>query len=107
MSNPGPSHMIAARLILKYLTGTTELGITYHYYQAQPTSKANLCLGQLCARDGSGQVQTQMVTGRGFLSLMERLPGSAMAEGGVGFRAAAYYSRALHWHSEAQHRATA
>eukprot|EP00961_Rhodomonas_salina_P215265 2907345-Rhodomonas_salina.2 len=44
MSNPGPSHMIAASWILnlKYLAGTTKKGLTY---EAQPASRANLLWG--------------------------------------------------------------
>ena len=30
MNNPGPSHVTAAKRILRYLAGTTDLGITYH-----------------------------------------------------------------------------
>jgi hypothetical protein len=29
MSNPGPSHVAAARRVLRYLAGTRSLGITY------------------------------------------------------------------------------
>jgi len=29
MSNPGPSHMVAARQVLRYLAGTRSMGITY------------------------------------------------------------------------------
>eukprot|EP00961_Rhodomonas_salina_P056429 758188-Rhodomonas_salina.1 len=35
MSNPGPSHMAAARRILRYLAGTAHLRLTY---EAQPKS---------------------------------------------------------------------
>eukprot|EP00961_Rhodomonas_salina_P028907 389959-Rhodomonas_salina.1 len=60
MSNPGPSHMIAARQILKYLAGTTELGITY---QAQPSTRANLLWGFTDA-DHAGDPDTRhSVTG--------------------------------------------
>eukprot|EP00961_Rhodomonas_salina_P199591 2692058-Rhodomonas_salina.1 len=60
MSNPGPSHMVAARRILKYLAGTTELGITY---QAQPSSRANLLWGFADA-DHAGDPDTRhSVTG--------------------------------------------
>ena len=30
MSNPGPSHVAAAKRVLRYLAGTQDLGITYH-----------------------------------------------------------------------------
>eukprot|EP00961_Rhodomonas_salina_P155877 2098894-Rhodomonas_salina.1 len=60
MSNPGPSHMIAARVILKYLAGTTENGLTY---EAQPASRANLLWGFADA-DHAGDPDTQRrVTG--------------------------------------------
>eukprot|EP00961_Rhodomonas_salina_P197352 2663107-Rhodomonas_salina.1 len=60
MSNPGPSHMIAARRILKYLAGTTEKGLTY---EAQPTSRANLLWGFAYA-DHAGDPDTRRsVTG--------------------------------------------
>eukprot|EP00961_Rhodomonas_salina_P226837 3066961-Rhodomonas_salina.1 len=39
MANPGPSHMEAARRILRYLAGTSHSGLTY---EAQPASRANL-----------------------------------------------------------------
>eukprot|EP00961_Rhodomonas_salina_P087383 1175278-Rhodomonas_salina.2 len=42
MSNPGQSHMIAARRILSYLAGTARLGLTY---VAQPKSRENLLWG--------------------------------------------------------------
>eukprot|EP00961_Rhodomonas_salina_P163201 2198024-Rhodomonas_salina.1 len=41
-SNPGPSHMIAARRILKYLAGTVYKGLTY---EAQPETRVNLLWG--------------------------------------------------------------
>eukprot|EP00961_Rhodomonas_salina_P156699 2110120-Rhodomonas_salina.1 len=60
MLNPGPSNMIAARLILKYLAGTTEKGLTY---EAQPASRANLLWGFANA-DHAGDPDTQRsVTG--------------------------------------------
>eukprot|EP00961_Rhodomonas_salina_P099019 1331924-Rhodomonas_salina.1 len=60
MSNPGPLHMIAARQILKYLAGTTELGITY---QAQPSTRANILWGFADA-DHAGDPDTRhSVTG--------------------------------------------
>eukprot|EP00961_Rhodomonas_salina_P073812 991962-Rhodomonas_salina.1 len=60
MSNPGPSHMIAARWILKYLAGTTEKGLTY---ETQPASRANLLWGFANA-DHAGDPDTRRsVTG--------------------------------------------
>eukprot|EP00961_Rhodomonas_salina_P197208 2661677-Rhodomonas_salina.2 len=58
--NPGPSHMIAARLILKYLTGTTEKGLTY---EAQPSSRANLLWGFADANHTSDPDIRRSVTG--------------------------------------------
>ena len=42
MSNPGPNHMVAAKRILRYLKGTSHLGITY---TSQDNAKANLLWG--------------------------------------------------------------
>eukprot|EP00961_Rhodomonas_salina_P146344 1969940-Rhodomonas_salina.2 len=42
MSDPGPSHMAAACRMLRYLTGTADLGITY---KEQPTSREKLLRG--------------------------------------------------------------
>jgi hypothetical protein len=36
MSNPGPSHVIAAKRILRYLKGTQDLGLTYRRGTAAP-----------------------------------------------------------------------
>ena len=60
MSNPGPSHMAAARRILQYLAGTAHHGITY---DAQPKSRENLLWGFADA-DHAGDPDTRKsVTG--------------------------------------------
>eukprot|EP00961_Rhodomonas_salina_P231906 3133039-Rhodomonas_salina.1 len=60
MSNPGPSHMAAARRILRYLAGTAHLGLTY---EAQPKSRENLLWGFADA-DHAGDPDTlRSVTG--------------------------------------------
>eukprot|EP00961_Rhodomonas_salina_P143744 1934589-Rhodomonas_salina.1 len=60
MANPGPSHMEAARRILRYLAGTAHLGLTY---EAQPASRANLLWGFADA-DHAGDPDTRRsVTG--------------------------------------------
>eukprot|EP00961_Rhodomonas_salina_P045719 613930-Rhodomonas_salina.1 len=60
MSNPGPSHMIAARRILKYLAGTVDKGLTY---EAQPETLANLLWG-FADSDHAGDPDTRRsVTG--------------------------------------------
>ena len=60
MSNPGPSHMVAARRILRYLAGTMEMGITY---VAQPKSRENVLWGFADA-DHAGDPDTRRsVTG--------------------------------------------
>eukprot|EP00961_Rhodomonas_salina_P081525 1096201-Rhodomonas_salina.1 len=55
MSNPGPSHMIAASRILKYLVGTVDKGLTY---KAQPETRANLLWGFADA-DHAGDCRTR------------------------------------------------
>eukprot|EP00961_Rhodomonas_salina_P108374 1458860-Rhodomonas_salina.1 len=60
MSNPGPSHMAAARRILWYLAGTAHHGITD---EAQPKSRENLLWGFADA-DHAGDPDTRKsVTG--------------------------------------------
>eukprot|EP00961_Rhodomonas_salina_P283943 3837482-Rhodomonas_salina.1 len=60
MSNPGQSHMNAARRILRYLAGSADLGITY---EAQPASRENLLWGFADA-DHAGDPDTRRsVTG--------------------------------------------
>eukprot|EP00961_Rhodomonas_salina_P160325 2158331-Rhodomonas_salina.1 len=60
MANPGPLHMEAAHLILRYLAGTNHLGLTC---EAQPASRANLLWGFADA-DHAGDPDTRRsVTG--------------------------------------------
>eukprot|EP00961_Rhodomonas_salina_P203744 2749096-Rhodomonas_salina.1 len=65
MSNPGPSHMIAARRILRYLAGTASLGITY---VAQPKSRENLLWGFADA-DHAGDPDTRRSV-TGYVTMM-------------------------------------
>eukprot|EP00961_Rhodomonas_salina_P210640 2844403-Rhodomonas_salina.1 len=60
MSNPGPSHMIAACRILKYLAGTVDKGLTY---EAQPESRANLLWGFADVDHAGDQDTHRSVTG--------------------------------------------
>eukprot|EP00961_Rhodomonas_salina_P217382 2937695-Rhodomonas_salina.1 len=60
MSNPGPSHMNAARRILWYLAGSADLGITY---EAQPKSRENLLWGFADADHAGNPDTRRSVTG--------------------------------------------
>eukprot|EP00961_Rhodomonas_salina_P102934 1384382-Rhodomonas_salina.1 len=69
MSNPGPSHMVAAKRILQYLShsGTVELCLTY---KAQPESKANVLWGFADA-DHAGDPDTRKsVTASGYVTML-------------------------------------
>eukprot|EP00961_Rhodomonas_salina_P031049 417822-Rhodomonas_salina.1 len=65
MSNPGPSHMAAARRILRYLAGTAHHGITY---EAQPKSRENL-LWRFADADHEGDPDTRKSV-TGYVTMM-------------------------------------
>eukprot|EP00961_Rhodomonas_salina_P271817 3672498-Rhodomonas_salina.1 len=67
MLNPGPSHMAAARRILRYLAGTAHLRLTY---KAQPKSRENLPWGFADADQAGDPDTLHSVTG--FVTMMCR-----------------------------------
>ena len=67
MSNPGQSRMIAAKHILRYLAGTSELGLTY---VKQPAERANL-LWEFAGADHAGDIDSRRSVTGYIMMLME------------------------------------
>ena len=72
MSNPGPSHLIAAKRILQYLKGTAHLCITYRRQDSEDNEHmANLVWGYADADHAGDPESHRSVTG--YVMLMNSL----------------------------------
>jgi len=60
MSNPGTSHVVAAKRVLRYLAGTTRWGVRY---QRQPAESANLLWGYVDSDHAGNPEDRRSVTG--------------------------------------------
>ena len=60
MSNPGPSHVVAAKRVLRYLAGITRWGVRY---QRQPAESANLLWGYVDSDHAGNPEDRRSVTG--------------------------------------------